>query len=235
MIHFSNFWYPWHVWHQFWFIKFRAKVSWKLVGVKSLSLTPLHLDDHSELMARPSRIQYPDDLHQGINRRNARQVISKDDADQAQFLFISNNLQVPSRFFFAVLCCWTITDIYSSRHRWPPLRLHAPLLCFTYTSHYNRRHTRVGHLYQGRHKSYLIEIETYLLHVSRYIHLNPDKVTSITKVSPDKKLHFLTNYQWSSLHGYPDQTREHEFVAYATVHAQFCLIHLPLVSMLRNK
>ena len=80
-----------------------------------------------------------------------------------------------------------------------PLRYPTPLLCFTYTSHYNRRHTRVGHLYQGQHKIYLIVIEAYISHVSRYIQLNPDKVTSITKVSSDKKLHFLMNYQWSSL------------------------------------
>jgi putative transposase len=42
-------------------------------------------------------------------------------------------------------------------------------LNITYTSHYNRRHKRVGHLYQGRYRSLLVEEDGYLNMVSRYI------------------------------------------------------------------
>jgi hypothetical protein len=37
----------------------------------------------------------------------------------------------------------------------------------------NRRHKRVGHLFQGRYKSLVVEKEPYLLELSCYIHLNP--------------------------------------------------------------
>jgi hypothetical protein len=42
-----------------------------------------------------------------------------------------------------------------------------------YTAHFNRRHGRVGHVFQGRYKSILVDKESYLLELTRYIHLNP--------------------------------------------------------------
>lgn len=43
----------------------------------------------------------------------------------------------------------------------------------SYTKYYNMRHHRVGHLFQGIFKAVPIENDEQLLHVSRYIHLNP--------------------------------------------------------------
>ncbi len=43
----------------------------------------------------------------------------------------------------------------------------------SYTKYYNTKHTRVGHLFQGAFKAVSVEHEEQLLHVSRYIHLNP--------------------------------------------------------------
>lgn len=42
-----------------------------------------------------------------------------------------------------------------------------------YAQEFNRRHARVGHLFQGRFKSILVEKETYLLELCRYVVLNP--------------------------------------------------------------
>lgn len=42
-----------------------------------------------------------------------------------------------------------------------------------YTKYFNRRYSRVGRLYQGVYKAVLVETENQLLHLSRYIHLNP--------------------------------------------------------------
>ena len=42
-----------------------------------------------------------------------------------------------------------------------------------YASDFNRRHGRVGHLFQNRFKSIVVEEEVYLLELVRYIHLNP--------------------------------------------------------------
>ena len=42
-----------------------------------------------------------------------------------------------------------------------------------YTQSYNRKHDRAGHVFQGRYKAILVEKQTCLLEVARYIVLNP--------------------------------------------------------------
>lgn len=43
----------------------------------------------------------------------------------------------------------------------------------SYVKYFNERYKRVGPLFQGRYKAVIIETEAQLLHLSRYIHLNP--------------------------------------------------------------
>ncbi|MGH8609509.1 MAG: transposase, partial [Gammaproteobacteria bacterium] len=42
-----------------------------------------------------------------------------------------------------------------------------------YTQRFNRRHGLVGHLFQGRYKAILVQKDTYLLELTRYVVLNP--------------------------------------------------------------
>ncbi len=42
-----------------------------------------------------------------------------------------------------------------------------------YATYFNKRYKRVGSLFQGTYKAVLVPNEDYLLHLSRYIHLNP--------------------------------------------------------------
>jgi putative transposase len=43
----------------------------------------------------------------------------------------------------------------------------------TYVMYFNKRYNRVGYLFQGKYKAITVDSESYLLHLSRYIHLNP--------------------------------------------------------------
>ena len=63
----------------------------------------------------------------------------------------------------------------------------------SYTRYYNTKNNRVGPIFQGRTKSVLVENDEYLLHLSRYLHLNP-YVSSLCKE--------LLDYRWSSYHQY---------------------------------
>ena len=42
-----------------------------------------------------------------------------------------------------------------------------------YTQRFNRRHGADGQLFRGRYKSILVEEDSYLLELLRYIHRNP--------------------------------------------------------------
>jgi hypothetical protein len=72
----------------------------------------------------------------------------------------------------------------------------------SYTGWYNRRHSRSGHLYQGRYHAFLIDADNYLKEVSRYIHLNPVKVKKSRDLDAAMKKTILTAYPWSSYPGY---------------------------------
>lgn len=50
----------------------------------------------------------------------------------------------------------------------------------SYVKYFNRKYNRVGGLFQGVFKAIHIEHEPYLLHLTRYIHLNPLNLDGIT-------------------------------------------------------
>lgn len=57
-------------------------------------------------------------------------------------------------------------------------------ICTNYVMYFNKRYDRVGTLFQGKYKGILIDNDIYLLHLSRYIHLNPYHLGSDPKNYP---------------------------------------------------
>ncbi len=57
-------------------------------------------------------------------------------------------------------------------------------ICTNYVMYFNKKYDRVGTLFQGKYKGILIDNDTYLLHLSRYIHLNPVGMGSDPKSYP---------------------------------------------------
>lgn len=66
-------------------------------------------------------------------------------------------------------------------------------IAYRYSRWLNHRLNRIGHLFQGRYKAILIQNESYMLELCRYIHLNPLRA---------KLVDFSKNYQWSSHRAY---------------------------------
>jgi hypothetical protein len=87
----------------------------------------------------------------------------------------------------------------------------------SYTSAFNRRHQRVGHLYQGRYKAFLVDAKDYLLEVSRYIHLNPVRIKAFSNRTTGDKWRAVLRHTGSSLAGYLSARKRNDFVNYQTV------------------
>lgn len=51
-------------------------------------------------------------------------------------------------------------------------------VCTAYTTYFNKKYNRVGPLFQDRFKAVRITSDSYLLHITRYIHLNPQNYKS---------------------------------------------------------
>ena len=74
-------------------------------------------------------------------------------------------------------------------------------LCTSYCMYFNKKYQRVGTLFQGIYKAVLVDNEQYLLHLSRYIHLNPvfDRVAPCQGYNACKK---PIEYPFSSYQNY---------------------------------
>jgi len=168
-------------------------------------------------MARPLRILYPNAFYHVSCRGNDRRLIFRDDHDRTRFL---------ERL-------WSAREIFSVRvHVYVLMSNHFHLIVETpranlsefmrqfnisYTGYYNRRHRRIGHLYQGRFKAIVVDKDSYLLELSRYVHLNPIRIKSKHQWRETERIREIIQYQWSSLPGYVDGKRKVPWITYETV------------------
>ena len=81
-----------------------------------------------------------------------------------------------------------------------------------YTGYFNRKYGRVGHLFQGRYRGIVIDKDSYLIVLSRYVHLNPVRARVVER--PEQ-------YRWSSYRGYIGREKESAWVEYSWVLSQF--------------
>jgi REP-associated tyrosine transposase len=66
-----------------------------------------------------------------------------------------------------------------------------------YTKYFNTKHQRTGPLFQGVFKAVYIETDEQLVHLTRYIHLNP---VASSLIHPEQ----MHGYPWSSYPAYKD-------------------------------
>ena len=126
-----------------------------------------------ELMARPLRIQFHDAYYHVTSRGDRREAIFEDDLDRVSFLKIVG--RTFERLHVHALAYCLMDNHYHLVLCTPRANLAAAMrqINSSYTQAYNRRHEKIGHLFQGRYKSILIEEDAYLMEVCRYVDLNP--------------------------------------------------------------
>lgn len=70
-------------------------------------------------------------------------------------------------------------------------------LCNSHSRFYNTKYETVGSLFQGRFKAKRVDKDEYLIHLSRYIHLNPAGLFNFT--NQKMMIDYVLSYKWSSL------------------------------------
>ncbi|QAA75866.1 MAG: hypothetical protein BIP78_0098 [Candidatus Bipolaricaulis sibiricus] len=124
-------------------------------------------------MARPLRIEFAGAVYHVTARGNAQQDIFVDDTDRLKFLEVLGS--VVQRFGWVCHAYCLLPNHYHLLVETPDANLSRGMrqLNGVYTQAFNRRHGRVGHVLQGRFKAIVVEKDSHLLEVARYVVLNP--------------------------------------------------------------
>lgn len=144
-------------------------------------------------MARQPRLHVPGGVYHVILRGNAGQDIFFARQDRSRFLLLIQ--EGVERFDCRVHAFCLMTNhvhlvIQVGRY---PLAKIIQNLSFRYTRFINQRKERMGHLFQGRYKAFLVDADSYLLELVRYIHNNPVRA----KMAKDADV-----YPWTSHRAY---------------------------------
>ena len=141
-------------------------------------------------------------LYHLTGRGNARQRVFADEKDCAKFVELL--VESLERYDVALHAYVLMGNHYHlvAETRRANLGRWMHWLSTAYTVYFNRRHRLVGHLFQGRYKSIVVEAEGYLLSLSRYVHLNPVRGKWIGRGDPVERRKRLRQWRWSSYRGY---------------------------------
>ncbi|MGH2359919.1 MAG: REP-associated tyrosine transposase [bacterium] len=140
-------------------------------------------------MARPLRIEFDGALYHVTSRGNARADIFHDDTDRHAFLATLGKVVQRAHWLCHAFCL--MDNHYHLLLETPEGNLAQGMrqLNGIYTQAYNRRHQRSGHVFQGRYKAVVIQRDSHLLEVCRYVVLNPVRAHAVQRAE---------QWRWSS-------------------------------------
>jgi putative transposase len=124
-------------------------------------------------MSRPLRIEFEGAVYHVTSRGDRREPIFEDDVDREICLELVGEALMR---FDASMLAWCLMGnhyhfvLQTRRANLSRLMRH---INGVYTQRYNRRHGKVGHLFQGRFKAIIVQTDSYLTEVCRYVDLNP--------------------------------------------------------------
>jgi REP element-mobilizing transposase RayT/DNA-binding transcriptional regulator YiaG len=129
-------------------------------------------------------------------RGNEKKDIFRDDHDKLRFIEIIKKVKQGNSFYLHAFCLMdNHLHMMISEGKEDVARI-MKRITVSYVSYFNKKYRRVGHLFQDRFKSEVIEQDSYVLSLVRYIHKNPVKAGIV---------HNAADYKWSSHPGYIDE------------------------------
>jgi REP element-mobilizing transposase RayT len=145
-------------------------------------------------MPRKARLDVPGTLHHVIIRGIEESTIFRDEEDREDFV---DRLRSLVKETDTHILAWALLDNHSHL-----LVVSGPTglpnfmrrLLTGYAIRFNRKHGRFGHLFQNRYKSIICDLDSYLMELVRYIHLNPLRAGVVNNLEE------LEDYPWAG-HG----------------------------------
>jgi putative transposase len=149
-------------------------------------------------MSRPLRLEFAGALYHVTSRGDRREDIYESDADRQSFLNLLGDVCVRYNWRCHAYCL--MGNHYHLLIETPDANLSKGMrqLNGVYTQICNRSNNRVGHVFQGRYKAILVEKQSYLLELSRYIVLNPVRAEMVRSAK---------DWRWSSYRAMAGQAK----------------------------
>ena len=134
-------------------------------------------------MSRPLRIELAGGLYHVTSRGDRREDIFVNDADREKWLALLG--EVCKRFNWRCHAYCLMSNHYHIVVETVEANLSRGMrqLNGVYTQYVNRSHDRIGHVFQGRYKAILVEKDSHLLELARYVVLNPVRARMVKDVS----------------------------------------------------
>jgi putative transposase len=144
-------------------------------------------------MSRPIRIVYPGAWYHVMNRGRRAEDIYLDKFDYKSFIELLQETSEAWNIRIAAYCL--MPNHYHMLVHTPEGNISRAMrhVNGVYTQRFNSRHHLDGHLFRGRYKSILVNGDSYLLQLVRYIHRNPLKAGIVED---------MRAYPWSSHKAY---------------------------------
>jgi REP element-mobilizing transposase RayT len=125
------------------------------------------------MMSRPLRVHIPGAVFHVTTRGNARRKVFLGDDDCHRFLDLLAQAVMRYDWLCYAYCLMPNHYHLVVETPSPTLSRGMQFLNATYAQSFNHQHRKVGHVVQGRFKSIIVEKESHLLELARYVALNP--------------------------------------------------------------
>lgn len=148
-------------------------------------------------MAYPPRVHFEGAVYHVTARGDNREAVFLDSEDYRKYLALIARTKKQVQFkLHAYALMPNHVHLIVEPHESVTISRIMQGITIAYTKWFNNRYSRVGHVFQGRFHSRLIEQDAYLLVASRYIHRNPVRAKLVAQPA---------DYPWSSYRAYLGQ------------------------------
>ena len=157
-------------------------------------------------MARQARMLSKTSIYHIMIRGSERQSIFIDEEDKIRFIdTLQTKLKISESKLFAYCLMDNHVHLLIGEGKEDIAKI-MKRINVSYALYFNRKYKRIGHLFQDRFKSEVIENDNYISEAVRYIHNNPVKASMVKAIS---------DYRWSSYKNYLSDSKE--FIVKETV------------------